>query len=144
LRPRNPDGSCRPVTAGRRCCCTRVEQHGTTPARHAGGRFASGVSRGTPASASTGGLLGTSRTVRPCGIWVRRRRVVRRAERADLGGQARHLQRSVLQSSAALDVADRSDPRESQSDKWRNGPRWTAEHNEIWRRGIITVIAASC
>jgi hypothetical protein len=44
--------------------------------------------------------------------------------------------------SAALDVADRSDPRESESDKWRNAARWTGEHDEMWRRGIITVIAA--
>jgi hypothetical protein len=55
-------------------------------------------------------------------------------------GRARHLQRSGLQS-AALDVATEA-TRERTSDKWRNAARWTGEHNEMWRRGIITVIAA--
>ena len=26
--------------------------------------------------------------------------------------------------------------------KWRNAARWRGEHNGMWRRGIITVIAA--
>lgn len=91
-----------------------------------------------------------------CGLPAAQRRVrtQRRSERAfgsaaevpavrAIGrcGRASHLQRSVLQS-AALDVADRSDPKESDSDKCRNAARWTGEHNEMWRRGIITVIAA--
>jgi hypothetical protein len=48
-------------------------------------------------------------------------------------GRASHLQRSVLQS-AALDVADRSDPRESESDNWRNAAKWTGELRDVATR----------
>jgi hypothetical protein len=66
---------------------------------------------------------------------------LRRVRRtADLGGQVTFSAASCSRRRSTLPTE--ATPKESESDKCRNAARWTGEHNEMWRRGIITVIAA--